>query len=143
MLRQLQFILARDMSFGLSGRKIPLLGYSQNPHQRATLLPLDHFDRSMPGRRRNTTAAGGRRRTRRRRSTGGRGKTRVVKGRVSLRIPGFGVTKLSPSELVRHIPVSKLKTDARKVLGALGKKKKVKRGRKRIGRKRRTRRRQI
>jgi hypothetical protein len=129
------------MSYALSGRKIPLLGYSQNPNQRATLLPLDHFDKSMPRRKRNTALAG-RRRTRRR--TGG-GKTRVVKGRVLLRLPGFGLTKLSPSELVRHIPVSKLKTAARKVLGAAGKKKKVKRGRKRTagGRKRRTRRRQI
>lgn len=50
---------------------------------------------------------------RRRRKT-----TRVIRGRVAIRVPGFKtVQHLGASQLVKFIPVNKLRTAARRVLG--------------------------
>jgi hypothetical protein len=58
-------------------------------------------------------------------------KVRVVKGKVSLRIGGFpGIQKVGASQLVRFVPLNKLRSAAKRVLGSP-----PKRGRKRVGRK--------
>jgi hypothetical protein len=69
--------------------------------------------------------------TARRRRTSSK-KVRVIKGRVKLRVAGYpGVQSLSPAHLVRHIPSSRLRVAAKKVLKqterATGKKKKKRR----------------
>ena len=45
------------------------------------------------------------------------------KGRLALRLAGFGLQKLGASELVKFIPLSKLKQAAKKVLRGKGTKK--------------------
>jgi hypothetical protein len=57
------------------------------------------------------------------------------KGRLALRLAGYsGVQRLAPSQLVRFIPLSKLKQAARKVLSRTGGKK-IKKRKSRKGRK--------
>lgn len=68
-------------------------------------------------------------------------KIRIVGGRVKLRVAGFkGVQALSPSHLVRHIALGKLKAAAKKVLNTLGKKPAGRGGRKQKGKKKKTKR---
>jgi len=124
------------MSHGAEERKL-LLNYSDTL-ERATLLDPKTKDNSddndsMPARRRRrkgNKVQGGRGRRR------GKG-VRVNKGRLGLRVAGYqGVQHLTASELVRHIPLSKLKAAAKKVLkksgsGRVGRRKGKKRGRKR------------
>lgn len=46
-------------------------------------------------------------------------KVRLVKGKVALRIRGYpGVTKIGASQLVQFVPLEKLKTAAKRALGA-------------------------
>ena len=70
----------------------------------------------MPSRRAGSAVV--RRRSRRRAAVGKRSsKVRVVKGRVQLRVKGHkGVQNIAPSHLVRHVPVTKLREAAHKLL---------------------------
>lgn len=71
---------------------------------------------SMPPRRRTT---GKRRRTGKVRAT--KGKPRVVKGRVNVRVAGYlGVQKLAPSKLIPYLPANKVKQAAKRALVASG-----------------------
>lgn len=108
------------------GRK-PLVSYERSggSERRARLEPAEERRDHMPAvtRSRSTTA--------RRRRTSSK-KVRVIKGRVKLRVAGYpGVQSLSPAHLVRHIPSSRLRVAAKKVLKqterATGKKKKKRR----------------
>jgi hypothetical protein len=45
---------------------------------------------------------------------------RFIKGRIALRLSGYGVQKLAAVDLVRFIPLSKLKQAAKKVLKSKG-----------------------
>lgn len=59
-------------------------------------------------------------------------KVRLVKGKVSLRIQGYpGTQKIGASQLVRFIPLNKLKIAAKRVLGSTGVKKNSRRKRRR------------
>lgn len=85
---------------------------------------------------------------RKRGSRKAKGGHRLKAGRINLRIPGFGLQKLGASQLVRFVPLSKLKAAAKKVLRASGVKrlsarkgKKGRRGRGKKSRKSRRRRR--
>jgi hypothetical protein len=82
------------------------------------------------------------RRTAKRR-TGGKGKLRVVKGKVNVRVAGYlGVQKLAPSKLIPYLPTAKVRQAAKRALVASGNKPRRKRtGRRRKGGKRRVRRR--
>jgi len=89
-----------------------------------------------------------RRRGRKRGTRKAKGGHRLKAGRINLRIPGFGLQKLGASQLVRFVPLSKLKAAAKKVLRASGVKrlsarkgKKGRRGRGKKSRKSRRRRR--
>ena len=126
--------------------KRPLLNFSTND-ERATLLPIE--SELMPRQRRRqkggatTRSVSTRKRIGRRRrrvkSTKG---IRFVKGRLALRVAGYsGLQRIAPSQLVRFVPLSKLKTAAKRVLlgsvrrsGGSGKKRRVKRRRKNIRR---------
>ena len=91
----------------------PLFNFSASDG-RATLLASDSD--LMP--RRKTIKRGPKRRTRKGTKTRG---LRFVKGRVAFRVPGFtGVQKLAASQLVRFVPLSKLKTAAKRVLATSG-----------------------
>lgn len=57
------------------------------------------------------------------RRTGGKGKLRVVKGKVNVRVAGYlGVQKLAPSKLIPYLPTSKVRQAAKRVLIATGSK---------------------
>jgi hypothetical protein len=75
------------------------------------------------------TSKKSRRKSSHRRVKGAKG-VRVTKGRVAIRVAGHGVTKLAAAQLVRYVPLSKLKTAAKKVLRSLGHHTKRKRTRK-------------
>ena len=123
----------------------PLLNFSTKD-ERATLLPIE--SELMPQRRRRrgvaatssqriTRSASGRKRLAKRRK-GRRVKStkgiRLIKGRLALRVAGYsGLQRIAPSQLVRFVPLSKLKTAAKRVL--LGSHK----GRKRVVKRRRRR----
>jgi hypothetical protein len=120
--------IQKDNIFGVTdgGRK-PLVSYERSggSERRARLEPAEERRDHMPAvtRYRSTTA--------RRRRTSSK-KVRVIKGRVKLQVAGFpGVQSLSPAHLVQHIPSSRLRVAAKKVLKqterATGKKKKKKR----------------
>ena len=114
------------MTLGSSYSK-PLFNFSASDG-RATLLASDSD--LMP--RRKTIKRGPKRRTRKGTKTRG---IRFVKGRVAFRVPGYkGVQKLSASQLVRFVPLGKLKTAAKRVLGSSGKRP----ANRRLGRKKRT-----
>ena len=119
-----------DMSHGSEERK-PLLNYSDTL-ERASLIDTDIEEDSMPRRRKSSRAGG------RRRKLGGskRKGVRVNKGRIGLRVAGYqGLQHLSASELIRYVPLSKLRVAAKKVLNRSGKKRTKRKGKKR-GRKR-------
>ena len=83
------------------GDRRPLVSYAPNNraflyNEEDTILPEHTF--SMPPRKQPS-------------------KVRVVKGRVQLRVAGYnGVQSLASSHLVRHIPSSKLRLAAKKLL---------------------------
>ena len=112
------------MSYDVLEKK-PLLNFSES-QERASLIDTD-LESMSP---------------RRRRRVGGskRKKVRVSHGRIGLKISGFkGIQHLTASELVRHIPVSKLRAAGKKVLKRSGRK--IRKGRKKRGRKQRGRKR--
>jgi hypothetical protein len=135
------------MTFATTNR--PLLNFSTRD-ERATLLPVE--SELMPRRRRRVTTTRTTRTTRsvtKRRRTLRRKKRRVrtikgvrlVKGRLALRVAGYsGVQHIPPSQLVKFVPLAKLKTAASRVLGSRRRtKKQVKRRRKRLAIRRRRR----
>jgi len=105
----------------------PLLAFSED-QERANLIDSD-FDFSMPARKRRSKAFRRRKRsgrvTRRRRRRVGRkraikGGHRVTKGRISIRVKGYGLQKFPAGQLARFVPISKLRTAARKLLAKSG-----------------------
>ena len=102
--------------------KKPLLNFSES-EERASFI--DTESHSMPSRRKRVGVSK-------------RRKVRVGKGRIKLRVAGFrGVQNLSPSALVKKIPISVLKRAAKKVLKNNGHNwRKSRKGRKRRMRKR-------
>jgi len=91
----------------------PILCYS-DCEERAHLLVEEREDNSMPrrGRKGRSKNKRGKRQVGVRRS-----KVRVVKGRVGIKLGGFkGLQYLSASELVRHLPLNRIKVAARKIL---------------------------
>ena len=114
------------MSHGAEERTL-LLNYSDTL-ERATLLDQkdnDDDNNSMPSRRKQkgNKAKG---------NLSKRRGVRVNKGRLGLRVAGYqGVQHLTASELVRHIPLSKLKAAAKKVLKRSGAKRVKRKGKKR------------
>lgn len=125
-----------DMSYFSNERK-PLLNFSET-QERASLIDTDFEEESMSPRKRTG-------RKRRGRKSSGKGDKRkgirLNKGKIRIRLPGYeGLQFVTASELVRHIPLSKLKAAAKKVLRKAGVSKKRKgkrRGRKRVGRRKR------
>jgi hypothetical protein len=111
----------------------PLLKYSEDC-ERASFIEDNDVDESPMAKRRKK---GGKRR-----KVGRKGRApkitkglRFNKGRLALSLSGFGVQKLSASELVRYIPLSKLKAAAKKILKGRGTTKRPKKCRKRKRRK--------
>jgi len=87
--------------------------------------PSEELDQ-MPKRRRAPTRKG-KKRSRRVGATR-RSKVRIVNGRVGLKVAGFkGLNYIPASQLVRLMPVSKLRLAAKKILGKPPKRQKYKR----------------
>ena len=103
--------------------KQPFVEFSPN-EDRANLMSMSgtlapRRKRSRSTLRRKSRAPGRRRRTKRTKTRVT--KVRVVNGKVSLRIGGFpGVQRVGASQLVRFVPLNKLRTAAKRVLGASG-----------------------
>ena len=95
----------------------PLLNYSDHS-ERASFINDSTPEASMPRRRRR----GGKRRKGAKcgKALKGTKGLRFSKGRLSLRLAGFGLQKIGASELVKYIPLSKLKQAAKKVLRGKG-----------------------
>lgn len=90
----------------------PLVRY--DTQSRAQLVP-ETVSTSMPRRRKT----GRRKRSGKIRAT--KGRPRVVKGRVNVRVAGYlGVQKVAPSKLIPYLPANKLRQAAKKVLVASG-----------------------
>ena len=115
-----------------------------SPHQdRASLMSsLSNLSgTSTPRRRRRrATSASSTGRRRRTRVT----RLRVVHGRVALRVGGFpGVQHVGASQLVRFVPLNKLRAAARRVLGGTGagrvRRRRGTKRRRRVGRKKKRR----
>jgi hypothetical protein len=102
----------------------PLLKYSEN-EERASFIQEEE-EPSMSRRK------GQKRKRSSKKTLKGTKGLRFSKGRLALKLSGFGVQKLGASELVKFIPLSKLKQAAKKVLRGKGTKKtKRKRSKKR------------
>lgn len=139
-----------------SGQVNPILCYSSDCHQRASLQSsrrlnkcsdqdcseegaLGEESKLMPARRKRQQSrrgAKGRRRSRRagqrrgRRGVG-RSRVRVVRGRVAVRVGGFsGLQHLGASQLIRFVPLNKIKSAAKRLLGKPQGKKQKRRRRK-------------
>ena len=118
------------MTYNLSKKK-PLLHYSEN-EERASFFDTELLDPSMP-RRKNS----GKRSKKNKRKSLGKGLKGIKfsKGHIALRIGGYsGVQKFAPSQLVRYIPLAKLKQAGKRVLQRTGGRK-IKRRRKKGKRK--------
>ena len=105
-----------------SSRK-PLVQF--NAAERARLVDL------MPSKRAPKRGGRGKRRTR---AGGGSKRLRVIKGRVNVRIPGYGLQKIAPSSLIPYLPSVKIRQAAKRVFNATHKgtsKKRTTRGRRR------------
>ena len=133
-----------ESQLGHSQKQQPFVEFS--PHQdRASLMTSVGSGigaTSSLGRRRRRrplSATAGARSGRRKRQTRVT-KVRVVNGRVALRVGGFpGVQRVGASQLVRFVPLNKLKAAAKRVLGqsSFRRRTKGRRGRKRrIGQRR-------
>lgn len=132
------------LSLGQTTKK-PLLPFSPNndrafivsestPPSSSSLVSL--LSSSMPKRKGGRTAST-------RKGKRGKATVRLVKGRLAIRVAGFpGFQRLAPSQLVRYIPLGKLKQAAKRVLGASGIRKRTIRRKKKSGTGRRRRRRQ-
>jgi hypothetical protein len=95
------------MTFGYSK---PLLNFSASEN-RATLLTED----SVPDQEitKHTPKKKPRKGTKTRGSRG----IRIVKGQVAFRVPGYtGVQKFAATQLVKFVPIGKLKTAAKRIL---------------------------
>jgi hypothetical protein len=82
---------------------------------RSPLVKFDSSERasivSMPARTRSSK--------RKRKTKVTKGKLRVVKGRVNLRLSGYsGVQKIPPGSLIPYLPLNKVRAAAKKVLKA-------------------------
>jgi hypothetical protein len=112
------------MSYGSEERK-PLLNFS-NILERATLIDTDfELEESMGSSKKKKSPTGsGKKKAAKKKST----KVKVTKGKIGLRVAGYkGLQKFSASELVKHIPISKLKAAGKTLLklgGTVQKKKK-------------------
>jgi hypothetical protein len=103
------------MVFGFSSDQ-PLLKYSEN-EERASFIEDTVNNTSMSCRK------GGKRKNSGKKQLKGTKGLKFSKGRLALRLAGFGLQKLGASELVKFIPLSKLKQAAKKVLRGKGTKK--------------------
>lgn len=118
-----------DMSHGANERK-PLLNFSET-QERASLIDTDFEEDSMARKRKGRKSKKGKRVLVGIKRKG----VKLNKGRLKIRVAGYqGVQSLTASELVRFIPLSKLKAAAKKVLGG-SKTRKTKRGKKRRSKK--------
>jgi hypothetical protein len=105
----------------------PLLKYSEN-EERASFIQ----EEEEPSMSRRKGRKGQKRKRSSKKTLKGTKGLRFSKGRLALKLSGFGVQKLGASELVKFIPLSKLKQAAKKVLRGKGTKKtKRKRSKKR------------
>ena len=109
------------MVYGFTSEQ-PLLKFSEN-EERASFIE-EQEDTSMS---RNKTRKGGKGRKSGKKAVKGTKGLKFSKGRLALRLSGFGLQKLGASELVKFIPLSKLKQAAKKVLREKGTKKTSKR----------------
>ena len=97
------------MTFGYSK---PLLKFSASD-TRATLLTED--SNSIPDQ--EITKHTPKRKPRKVIKTRGTGGIRIVKGQVAFRVPGYtGVQKFAATQLVKFVPICKLKTAAKRIL---------------------------
>jgi hypothetical protein len=118
------------MSHGANERK-PLLNFSET-QERASLIDTDFEEDSMARKRKGRKSKKGKRVLVGIKRKG----VKLNKGRLKIRVAGYqGVQSLTASELVRHIPLSKLRAAAKKVLKRSGAGKTKRKGKKR-GRKR-------
>jgi len=121
--------------FGVERQHQPFVEFSPSERDRANLMSsvgtgLGNSRAPSRRRRRRIRSAAALSGSRRRRSRVSR--LRVVNGRVSFRLPGFsGVQRVGASQLVRFVPVTKLRQAAKRFLGKGGRKvrRKRKRGR--------------
>ena len=138
MSRQLHLSCRRDMTYNFSEKK-PLLHYSEN-EERASFFDTEELAEgrrqrqqqrspSMPRKKKS----GSTKKVGKRRFQSLKG-VKFSKGRLALHLKGYkGVQKLAPAQLVRYIPLTKLKQAARKVLSKFGEKKVRKRKGKKKG----------
>jgi len=118
------------MSFDSFGRKT-IVHYSPNL-ERATLFDQSPTNDQMPPRRRRRGTSSKRRGARKL-----KGGHRVNKGRISVRLAGYGLQKLPASQLIRFVSLKNIKTAAKKILSKTGGSlRKRAGGRRRKGRKR-------
>jgi hypothetical protein len=113
-LHQLHLHHHGGMVYGLNSDQ-PLLKFSEN-EERASFIE-EEKDTSMS---RKKNRKGGKRRKVGKRALKGTKGLKFSKGRLALRLSGFGLQKLGASELVKFIPLSKLKQAAKKVLRGKG-----------------------
>jgi hypothetical protein len=102
------------MVFGFNSDQ-PILKFSEN-EERASFIEQEE-DTSMS---RNKSRKGGKRKKTGKKALKGTKGLRFVKGRLALHLSGFGLQKVGASELVKYIPLSKLKQAAKKVLRGKG-----------------------
>jgi hypothetical protein len=102
------------MVYGLNSDQ-PLLKFSEN-EERASFIEQEE-DTSMS---RNKSRKGGKRKKSGKKALKGTKGLKFSKGRLALKLSGFGLQKLGASELVKFIPLSKLKQAAKKVLRGKG-----------------------
>jgi len=93
----------------------PLLKYSEN-EERASFIQ----EEEEPSMSRRKGRKGQKRKRSSKKTLKGTKGLRFSKGRLALKLSGFGVQKLGASELVKFIPLSKLKQAAKKVLRGKG-----------------------
>lgn len=107
------------MSYGFQENKL-LVPYSEN-EERAQIINVSDLESSMP--RKSKRLSKKRSKKSRRTTKGFKGfkGVKIVHGKLALKVLGYqGVQKLSPSQLIRFIPLNKLKTAAKKVLHLTG-----------------------
>ena len=102
------------MVFGFSSDQ-PLLKFSENEERASFIEPQE--DTSMS---RKKPRKGGKRKKGGKKTFKGTKGLKFSKGRLALHLSGFGLQKLGASELVKFIPLSKLKEAAKKVLKGKG-----------------------
>jgi len=100
------------MVFGFSSDQ-PLLKFSEN-EERASFIEEQDNNTSM------SRSKGGKRKKSAKKQLKGTKGLKFSKGRLALKLSGFGLQKLGASELVKFIPLSKLKQAAKKVLRGKG-----------------------